>query len=295
MIQRFSLAIFLIGSVPGFAADLSPDTVAAWQQYLRIVDGRMQSRLDGVQPFLWVDEDPARAQRVRRGEIVVSDLRRKVATAVPHGQIHDWIGGAFIPGASVAEVLAVVRDYDHYKEFFKPTVVDSRSIGQAGPRQHFEMLWLQKVLFVTAAIDAEYQSTYFPVDDKRWYSTSSSTRIQEIENYGEADERKLPPGSGCGCLWKVHSIARFQERDGGVYVEIEAVGLSRDIPASLRWMVAPVVSRVSRNGVINSLRETRDAVCSMSQTSVKSQTAQPLAPVEPGGPEMMRQGFRRAQ
>lgn len=293
MIPRFGLALVLIGS-PSIAADLAPETTAAWEQYLRAVDTRMNARLDGEKPFLWLDEEPSRAERVRQGDIVVSDLHGPAGKAVPHGQIHDWIGAAFIPGATLEEALSVVGDYDHYKEFYKPTVVDSKSLDAAGLKHRFEMLWLQKVLFVTAAIDAEYASTYFPVDQKRWYSAASSTRIQEIENYGEADQRKLAPGSGCGCLWRLYSIARFAERDGGVYVEIEAVALSRDIPASLRWMVAPVVSRVSKNGVLNSLRQTRDAVYSVSEMSARSRS-RPAARVEPGKAGMMQFGFRRSQ
>jgi hypothetical protein len=31
----------------------------------------------------------------------------------------------------------------------------------------------------------------------------------------------------------LQSIARREERDGGVYVELEAIGLTRDIPVSL--------------------------------------------------------------
>jgi len=43
-----------------------------------------------------------------------------------------------------------------------------------------------------------------------------------------------PEGEGTGLIWR-----RFEERDGGVYVEVEAIALSRDVPASLRWLVEP--------------------------------------------------------
>jgi hypothetical protein len=41
--------------------------------------------------------------------------------SVQHGLIHDWIGGAFIAGVSIETVLATVRNYQMYPEFFKPT------------------------------------------------------------------------------------------------------------------------------------------------------------------------------
>lgn len=50
------------------------------------------------------------------------------------------------------------------------------------------------------------------------------------------------------------------ERDGGVYVEFEAIGLSRDIPASMRWLIDPIVRRVSRRSLLTSLQQTEKAV-----------------------------------
>ena len=70
----------------------------------------------------------------------------------------------------------------------------------------------------------------------------------------------VPPLQGIGYTWRLYSVARFEERDGGVYVEPEAVALSRDIPVALRWMVDPIVRRVSRNTLLISLQQTKEAV-----------------------------------
>ena len=70
----------------------------------------------------------------------------------------------------------------------------------------------------------------------------------------------LREGEGKGLLWRVLSLSRFEERDGGVYIEFEAIALSRDIPASLHWMIEPIVRRVSRNSLITSLKQTGGAV-----------------------------------
>ena len=70
----------------------------------------------------------------------------------------------------------------------------------------------------------------------------------------------VPPLQGIGYIWRLYSVARFEERDGGVYVEPEAVALSRDIPVALRWMVDPIVRRVSRNTLLISLQQTKEAV-----------------------------------
>jgi hypothetical protein len=264
--MRSELAIALLG-LAAFncnAAELTSETVAAWDRYVQTIDSRMHSRSDGERPFLWVDEDPKRAERVRQGEILVSHPNSSGSVSVPHGLIHDWNGAAFLPNTTLTGVLSVLRDYDRYKEFYKPAVVNSAPLEQSGNDDRFKMTWMQKVLFVTAALDGTYKSSYVRLSDKRGYSVTSSTRVQEIQNYGEPDEQMLPPDQGRGYLWRLYSVSRFEERDGGVYIEVEAVALSRDIPGSLHWLVAPVVDRLSKNSVAASLRATRDAVCTLS-------------------------------
>ena len=84
--------------------------------------------------------------------------------------------------------------------------------------------------------------------------------MREIENYGASNQRELTDGQGKCLLWRFFSIARFEEREGGVYVELEAIALSREIPVSLRWVIEPIVNRLSRSSLMASLRQTEDAV-----------------------------------
>jgi hypothetical protein len=80
----------------------------------------------------------------------------------------------------------------------------------------------------------------------------------------------MPEGQGGGYIWKLYSIGRLAERDGGVYIEIEAVALSRDIPAALRFIVDPIVRSVSRSALVTSLTQTEEAVCGRSADVAKS-------------------------
>jgi hypothetical protein len=270
--MRFGFVMTLVVSAVAAAnaASLTPDTTAAWDRYLQTVDARTQARLDGRKCFLWVDEEPSRKQQVQQGEILVWHPNHSGSLAIPHGLIHDWNGAAFIPNVSVADVLAVLQDYGRYQDFYKPAVIASKPLSQMGDNYTFSMLWMQKALFVTAAVNANYHSTYFQIDDKRWYSITRSTEVREIQNYGDAEQLELPPGIGHGFLWKVYSGARYEQRDGGVYVEMEGLVLSRDIPVSLRWLVTPVVERLARNSVAASLRQTRDAVCQRTEAQTAS-------------------------
>jgi len=122
------------------------------------------------------------------------------------------------------------------------------------------MLLRNKAFFLTTTLDADYRASNVRLDDRRFYSVSQSTRVQEIENYGEAREHRMPEGQGGGYIWKVCSIARFEERSDGVYVEIEAIALSREIPRVLRFVVDPIVRTVSRNALLTSLQQTEEAV-----------------------------------
>ena len=119
---------------------------------------------------------------------------------------------------------------------------------------------VNKEVVAQTALDMEYETCYFKIDDRRWYSTTQTTRVQEIRHLGRPDEQELPPDHGSGYVWRLYSVAKFEQRDGGTYVEVEAIALSRDIPIALRWVANPIVRRVSRNSMLVSLQQMKEAV-----------------------------------
>jgi len=242
------------------ALELKPDTLQAWDEYIQTVDARLKAAPTDGKQFLWIDESPDRLRRVRAGEILVSPVGEHVPKHVPSGLIHHWMGAAFIPNTTLNNVFAVTRCYTRYKEFYKPLVIDAKLVSQTDTEDKFTMLLRNKSILSKTALDGEYLSSYVKVDERRWYSISYTTRIREIKDYGEPNERELEPDVGSGFIWRIYSSARFEERDGGVYLEIEAVALSRDIPAAFRPLVNPIVRRLSKSSVVLSLQQTRDAV-----------------------------------
>lgn len=253
-------AILAAAAVPMNAAELQRATADAWQEYVQREGAHMQARVDGGKPFLWIDEAADRARRVRRGEILVAPLLGRGMQIVPNGLIHDWIGAVFIPNASVEGLLGVVHDYDRYKDIYKPVVTDSRSLNAGAAEQEFSMTWQRHVLFVNAAMRGHYRAHDVVVDSHRGYSIVDATTLQQIEDCGRPGEHLLPPDTGDGLIWRIHSISRYEERDGGLYLEIEAMLLSRDIPSSLRWLVNPVVNHLSVTALTTTLQQTREAV-----------------------------------
>jgi hypothetical protein len=260
----FAAATLSILSFPlaSRAAELAPETLKGWQAYIQAENSRVAGRSPSS-PFLWIDESPDRHRRVRDGEIVISPVGKNIPQKVPHGLIHHWIGAVFVPDTHVDDVLAVVRDYGRYKEYYAPNVLDSKPLHKSDHGNRFSMMMLNKALFSKTALDGEFQESYIRLGEKKWYGVVASTRVQQVDNYGEPNQRELSPDEGSGYIWRLYSVSRFEERDGGVYVELEAIALSRDIPASLHWLVTPIVRRVSKNSLEVSLLKTQEAVRSL--------------------------------
>ena len=69
----------------------------------------------------------------------------------------------------------------------------------------------------------------------------------------------MEPGVDHGFLWRLNSYWRFEERDGGVYVECEAISLTRNVPIGLGWIVNPIVRTLPKESLESTLRNTRRA------------------------------------
>ena len=241
-------ALLLAGSLQ--ARDLKPQTSEAFDRYIR----QTEQRLDERKTFLWADESPDRARRIKAGEVVVEPTGAKPEIAVPNGLIHDWTGSVFLPGVSLERTLALVRDYDRHKQYYKPEVVDSRVLSHEGNDYRIYLRLLKKQI-LTVVLDTEHEVHYTQVDAKRWRSNSRTTKIAEVDN-----GRPLAPGTGHGFLWRLNSYWRFEERDGGTWMECQAVSLTRDIPTGLGWLIDPIIRKLPKESLANTLKETRTAL-----------------------------------
>ncbi len=262
MRTRTAQAMLFVLLVPATskAMELKEQTVQAWETYVRAANARVEERASGRSPFLWVDEKPERVQRVRAGEILVAPMDSDNPRKVPHGLIHDWIGAMFLPNAKLDDVMGVLHDYDHYKDFYKPLVVKSKLLERTQDHEKVTLLMMQKAFSVTAAVETENEVLIVKPDANRAYSLSNSVRVQEIADCGQPGEHALPEGQGPGYVWREFSVSRLEQRDGGVYVEIETIAMSRGIPVMLRWMIKPLVENLPRKIMLATLTDTRDAV-----------------------------------
>jgi hypothetical protein len=240
---------------------LEPATVQAFDAYIREAEGGMEWKHGGTSSFLWSDADPGRARQVREGQIVAQFWSGKEPVKVLHGLIHDWIGAAFTPGRTVIEALALVQDYNNHKNIYKPQVIDSKLVSRRDNDFQIYLRLLKKKI-ITVVLDTDHDVHYSPLDATRWCCRSYTTRIAEVEDAGKPNEKALAPDAGYGFLWRLDSYWRFQERDGGVYVECRAISLTRDVPKGLGWIIDPIVRKLPRESLIHTLKATRDALSS---------------------------------
>jgi hypothetical protein len=262
-----ALALPLLASAPA-PAELKAHTLEAFQRYAAATEARFLKDVSPPGPFLYVDrltgKDHEEAfEDLQRGEVFVERLQTRAENdaeiKVEDGIIHHWVGTVFIPGVSLDEVLDLVQDYDRHAEIYSPQVEQSRLISRNG--DNFTVFYrFRKKKIITAVHNTEHEVRYFRQGPDRAYSISEATRIQEVDNPGEEDEREKPVGNDSGFLWALNSYWKFLERDGGVYVESESVSLTRGIPFFLSWMIKPFVNSVPRELLEFTLEKTRSAL-----------------------------------
>jgi len=248
-----------------------PETVQAFDQYVRLTESVLDARLHGDQDFLWPRTGEMREQ-LRQGRVACGPLNRKGEVKIVRGLIHDWVGAVFIPGVTLDEVLRVVQDYDNHKNTYRHEVMDSRTLERSS--NDFKVyLRLMKRKVITVVLDTEHQVRYRSLGRHRWHSRSYSTRIVEIPHPGTAAEGAVPAEKDHGFLWRLNSYWIFFEKDGGVYVECEAISLTRSVPRSLAWLLDPIVRSLPREALASTLLATRAALAASDGVA-----AQPSSP-----------------
>jgi len=248
--------------VPQQAAEtvqLKEATLEAFAEYIRDAEAAMERTLCEEGGFLWSDGETERARQVGKGETVAQFWSGRHPVTVPDGLIHDWIGATMIRGATVEQTLALIQDYDNHKNIYKPEVIDSKLISRRGDDFQIYLRLLKKKI-ITVVLDTDHDVHYSQVDAARWCCRSYTTRIAEVEDAGKTAETVLAPDSGYGFLWRLYSYWRIQERDGAVYTECRAISLTRDVPKGLGWIIEPIIRKLPRESLVNTLDSTRRAL-----------------------------------
>jgi hypothetical protein len=245
---------------------LKPVTLETFNTYVARTDAENAATLkDG--PFLSVDSLPAGQRtatvaKLRAGEVETHRLSVRNAEKnpdVPGGLIHDWEGIVFIPGVKLGDVLGILEDYNHQSIYYSPDVTESRIESHDG-NEYRIFLQFRRQKIVTVVLNTEHQVTYYRDSSFRAHSRSSAIRISQVEDPGGPHQKEKTPGDDSGFLWRMETWWRMEERDGGVYVQNEAVTLTRDIPTGLGWLIEPFITKIPEETLQFTLNATRKAV-----------------------------------
>jgi len=98
---------------------------------------------------------------------------------------------------------------------------------------------------ITVVMDTTYDVDFNQLDINHGYSISRSTRISEIG----ASDQALSPAEEHGFLWRLNTYWSYEQRDGGLYLQIEAVSLTRSIPRGLAWAIRPYIESIPRESL----------------------------------------------
>lgn len=259
-LRRFGWLALLVSVVGECCAQAPAGAMAGFDQYVRGVEARLARQHCCAEGFLALPADAGeRKERLRRGELAIEELTPPGRVALPGALLHHWRGTAFVLGATTADFDHVMRDFNAYPRRFAPEVLRARTIAVEGDRIQASMRVQQKHI-LTVVMDTDYDVSFGRLDAGHGYSTSRSTRIAEIASPGTAGEHALSTAEEHGFLWRQNTYWSYEERDGGLYLQIESVSLSRSIPTGLGWIVRPLVESVPRESLEFTLRSTCKAL-----------------------------------
>jgi hypothetical protein len=238
------------------SAELKPETRAAYQEYVGTVDAAQAARNASPGSFLWIDRDSGRRQSVENGQVATEQIK---SFTVPGGMIQHWIGGIFLPGATIARVEKVDQDYADYSKFYAPDISRVKVLSHSG--NHFVVSYrITKTKVLTAVLETVHAIDYVPLPPRRMAIRSHSQSVRQVENAGRPDERLLAEGDGSGFLWAMDSYWRMEERNGGVFLECEAVTLSRGVPFGMGGLIGPILDSFAEESLKKTMEQKRQAV-----------------------------------
>jgi putative flippase GtrA len=219
----FAASLVLTSSATVMAAPQA-ETLAAWNRYVAETEARVERAVTTSRP----DVRDLRAEGDNHG--------------VASGTISAWRGSVFIPGVQLDDVLNRLQHPGTPPP--QEDVVSSRVIAR-GDDSLRVFIRLVRHAIVTVTYDTEHEISFRRRSPTLATARSVATRIDEVG------------GGDRGFLWRLNSYWRYEQLRDGVRVDVESITLSRDVPAMVRPIASPIVSRISRESMVRTLEALR--------------------------------------
>jgi hypothetical protein len=262
------LLIYL--AMPGrILAEPTPAAIAAFNSYVGAVESRLalqhQSRSAFLAPVTPVQQSDI---RLRQGEFIIEQRTPAGGMILTEALLHHWRATAFVPGATADDFTRLLNDVDAYPVVFSPQVLQARILMHDGNHLQTWMRARQHHV-ITVVMDTTYDVTFGSLDTQHGYSLSRSTKISELDSNGHP----VDASRDHGFLWRQNTYWSYEERDGGLYIQVESVSLTRSIPTGLGWIVGPFIETVPRQSLEFTLRSACTALHRMIDQNVKDPRA----------------------
>ena len=251
---------------PAIASELKQRTAEAFQRYTERTEERIKSEEADPAHFLYFDSLPPEQkqsilERLHEGQVVIQQMHTQGGKEieVPDGLVHHWLAIGFLPGVTREEVLQLAHDYARQAQIYVPDVQREELVSHGDPTDVVACRFYRQAI-VTVVYDVSFNIEYFVPDSSRAYSWSHATRIAEVQNPGKPDEKEMPVGKDHGYMWRLNLYTSYLERDGGMYVQIEFLALSRTVPLIFAWLVNPYIRAVPRDYLTHYVVDTRKAL-----------------------------------
>lgn len=247
----FCGAVVLLTAARPLSAEPGAAAVAGFGAYTRGVESRLARQHAGAAGFVAAapgESAAALAARLRGGGFAIERLTPGPGEVVAGGLVHHWRATAFAPGATAEDFERLLRDFGAYPRNFAPEVVQTRVLAESGDHAATLMRVRQKH-GITVVMDTAYDVMFARLDAGHRYSISRSTRIAEIAGAGTPGEHALGPGDEHGFLWRLNTYWTYEECAGGLLLQVEAVSLTRDVPAGMGWAVRPFLESIPRESL----------------------------------------------
>ena len=219
--------VIVIAAVTGAQADGGlgphdqPETVTAWDRYVAVTEQALER---------------SRATVVPRASEAIAATGESIH--VPSGTISDWRGAVFIPNLSLDRLLHGLQHPGTPPP--QEDVVSSRVIARGDDSLRVGIRLVRHAI-VTVSYDTEHEMRFRRVTPTLATARTVATRIEQVD------------GGDHGFLWRLHSYWRYEETSGGVLVELRSLTLSRSVPALVRPVASPLVTRIARESMVGTL------------------------------------------
>ena len=234
-------------------AALKPETIREFESYRATVDQELESRVSGKRAFQWIEEHPERRQEVLSGRVVTVPLTGPDGRSVSHGLVHDWVGDIYLRGVKLNAVRDFLLDTERHPSVFAD-VKEATVLSRNGNRSVTKLRLVKKKI-LTVVLDVEYQNDWQDLPGQRWTMNARSRKVVEVDN-----GNPLPPDTGHGFLWRMNTHWLLRQDEGGTWVELRSLTLSRDTPRGLGWIIRPLIRNFPAEAILGTLQGTQKAL-----------------------------------